>query len=377
MIRQITIKGFKSLHDVTVDMGPVTVLVGRSGTGKSNFVDAIRFLRQFLTGGHEIQERLQNPQLLNPNGRKHLQLQIGVKFSIQGIAEEFSYSLSIFGQQGRGEGLQEESLSLGKDVLFELRNGKWGSPPKIHPEPRVQFPMLGHLPSLSEAVIAYAALTSGIGCYEFPYGVLKVAARNNDRTLGLDDQAGNSLEVMKDIYSNLRELSLRKSILAAVTAVNPSVVAVELDNIRAPQRALVTHQFGGEQLQFELAQESEGFRRFLAHLLAIYQDPPKQLLIFEEPENGIYPGALSLLASELKAAPELNRGQVILTTHSPGLLDHFPVEDLRVVTLVDGQTKIGPIAPEQAEGVREGLLSTGELLTVDPARIAEPEATPA
>lgn len=49
MIKSIHIQNFKSLRDVTVNLGPLTVLIGRSGTGKSNFVQAIRFLRDYLT----------------------------------------------------------------------------------------------------------------------------------------------------------------------------------------------------------------------------------------------------------------------------------------------------------------------------------------
>jgi len=48
MIHRIKIKGYKSL-DVDVELNPeVTVLVGRSGSGKSNFVEALRFLRDAL-----------------------------------------------------------------------------------------------------------------------------------------------------------------------------------------------------------------------------------------------------------------------------------------------------------------------------------------
>ena len=43
-------------------------------------------------------------------------------------------------------------------------------------------------------------------------------------------------------------------------------------------------------MPLDLTEESDGFRRFYAHLLALYQTPPKQTLVFEEPENGIYPG---------------------------------------------------------------------------------------
>ena len=68
--------------------------------------------------------------------------------------------------------------------------------------------------------------------------------------------------------------------------------------------------------------------------------------------------------------PRDGRGQVILTTHSPQLLDYFPTESLRVVDIDKMETRIGPVAPEQMESLRERLLQPGELLTVDPARLS-------
>src|ERR1051325_685471 len=48
MIKRIKICDFKSIRDLDLELDPVTVLVGRSGTGKSNLVQAIRFLRNYL-----------------------------------------------------------------------------------------------------------------------------------------------------------------------------------------------------------------------------------------------------------------------------------------------------------------------------------------
>ena len=48
MIEQIRIQNFKSIRDVSVDVSPVTVLIGRSGVGESNFLRGIRFLRNYL-----------------------------------------------------------------------------------------------------------------------------------------------------------------------------------------------------------------------------------------------------------------------------------------------------------------------------------------
>ena len=112
---------------------------------------------------------------------------------------------------------------------------------------------------------------------------------------------------------------------------NPSVTSVELDDILKPKDVVVGHKFNGKTLALSLSQESDGFRRFYAHLLAKYQQPPKETLIFEHPEIRLLPGDLSLLADEFNAAPEQGQGQVILTTHSPQLLDHFDVSHIRVV----------------------------------------------
>jgi predicted ATPase len=105
--------------------------------------------------------------------------------------------------------------------------------------------------------------------------------------------------------------------------------------------------------------------------LALYQTPSKLALIFEEPENAIFPGALSLLADEFKAAPRENRGQVILTTHSPIILDSFDVDNVRAVEMHGGRTVVGRVSKEQRQAVKDHLLTTGELLTVDAPRLDE------
>ena len=131
----------------------------------------------------------------------------------------------------------------------------------------------------------------------------------------------------------------------------------------------MSHTFQGKLLPMPLDTESSGFRRFLAHLLALYQTPPKQTLIFEEPENGIFPGALATLADEFLATPDAGRGQVIFTTHSPVLLDYFDDEQIRVVELDENlETQIGRLDPVQREVLREKVLRPGELFTVDTAR---------
>jgi AAA domain, putative AbiEii toxin, Type IV TA system/AAA ATPase domain len=376
MIHRFRVQNFKSMVDVAVDFSPVTVLVGKSGTGKSNFVQALRFLRDVLISKQTLQQSW--PQL-RPVVASDAPTTFCVEFSVAGIEGKFQYELSI-NQSGPTQPPDNERLTLGDRCLFHQvntagpRSARWMVEPELIQVPTPGAIALGRIPSISDIVIAFTALTSGIGCYVFSDKVLCQPVRENQRTWGLGDDAANFLDIFREVVSNLQELTVRKSIVAALQRVNPSISSVELNDIQNPSKVVVGHRFDGKTLALDLSQESDGFRRFYAHLLAIYQRPPKQTLIFEHPEDGIHPGALSLLAEEFKAAPEQGHGQVILTTHSPKLLDHFDVEQIRVVELAGLETRIGFISAEQKEAIRDKLLEPGELLTVDPARM-QPEAT--
>jgi predicted ATPase len=176
------------------------------------------------------------------------------------------------------------------------------------------------------------------------------------------------LLVAERIFSDHTKAQNWSKMVKGMRVVNRAVADLTL-NVPAPNRLDVNHQLNGRFLAFDVRQESEGFRRYLGHLLALYQNPPKQTLLFEHPESGLHPGALESLAFEFKTCPQEGRGQVVLTTHSPQLLDYFPPDSLRVVDIDQGQTRIDRIAPEQMESLREHLLQPGELLTVDPARL--------
>src|SRR5688572_29694069 len=108
MIKQIRIQNFRSLVDVTVDLDPLTVLIGRSGTGKSNFVHAIRFLRDSL-----------NSRSINfVRGISHVDhhndlFGYNLRFSIDQSNPDYHYSLLR-----PNTGHLDESLRIGDRVLY-------------------------------------------------------------------------------------------------------------------------------------------------------------------------------------------------------------------------------------------------------------------
>jgi predicted ATPase len=364
MIKKIRIQNFRSLRDVTVDLDPLTVLIGRSGTGKSNFVNAVRFLRDCLNsrqfnfgtqGGMERVLHVDHPR--DP-------LVYDLEFRIDPSGPEYRYSLSW-----QPSGHLDESLQVGDRTLFHGLAGKWVVAPEVVPVPGPSGIMLGAIPGLQESTFAYVRLRSGIGCYDFPGTVLTGAGnQGHPADRGFADRGENYLIVAEQILSDLTKARNWKRITASMRAVNRAVAGLTL-NVPTPDRLDVGHRLNGRLLSMDVRSESEGFRRYLAQILAMYQNPPKQTLLFEHPESGLHPGALESLANEFKACPKENRGQVVLTTHSPQLLDFFSPESLRVVDVEKLETQIGRVAPEQMESLRERLLLPGELLTVDPARL--------
>lgn len=367
MIHSIRIQNFRSIVDQTVHLDPLTVLIGRSGTGKSNFVDALRFLRECLaTRKVDIDARGALTRTLHIDHQRTA-LAVTVTFSVVGLDNTFQYFLCWSPEQHR----TEEWLDVDGKKVFQHRGGKWLIPPNTMPLPNPSGIMLGAIPGLQESTFAYVSLRSGLGCYDFPGNALVAGAQLGGATdTGLADNGSNYLVVAERILSDLTKALHWKRIAKSMRAVNRSVANLTL-NVPKADRIDVALKAGERVLTFDVREESEGFRRYLAHMLALYQTPSKQTLVFEHPESGLHPGALEALAEELRDTPAEGRGQVILTTHSPQLLDYFPPSAIRVVEMEGQATRIDRLAPEQFDAVKERLLQPGELLTVDPARVSE------
>lgn len=387
MITRIAIKNFRSL-DVDFTLDPVTVIVGRSGTGKTNVIDALRFLRKALSPQQQIVDPKANVFSVTLSSTEPVSIRIS--FCHPKIYSDYVYECSFVQmdtvqvnphyQEKHPNSVILESLSMGGEILFSREATKWLVEPKMFkvPELKWQSLVLSSISGVQEISFACLMLTDGLGCYDFPGLVCSEESKDEGRNeAGMLDNARNYAATLSHIRSNLSRVEDWQEIVGALKRLNNKIVSVDMDNQQQSKRLIVGHRLADDKVfMLDIANESEGFRRFLAHLLALYQTPPKQTLIFEEPEKGIHPGALETLAEELKAAPLDGRGQVILTTHSPALLDQFDPESIRVAEMKEHVTKIGKLVPEQLESLKEELLRPGELFTVDPARMAEMPVLP-
>jgi predicted ATPase len=130
-------------------------------------------------------------------------------------------------------------------------------------------------------------------------------------------------------------------------------------------RFRVTPENGGETMEFDAANMSDGTLCAFATVMAAFQQTPEHnspsLVAIEEPEAGLHPGAIRVLMAAMDEATL--RTQILLTTHSPDLLDaeHVKPENIRVVEMIDGRTVISVVDDVDVSVVRDHLGTLGSL----------------
>jgi predicted ATPase len=112
---------------------------------------------------------------------------------------------------------------------------------------------------------------------------------------------------------------------------------------------------------------SDGTLRSLGVLTALYQSVgrkggPTPLIAIEEPEATVHPGAAAIIMDALLEASRTE--QVIMTTHSPDLLDHEDLDSASILAVrnIDGETILAPIDQASVTSIQDDLFTPGELL---------------
>ena len=399
-LKTVKVQHYKSLDDVTVHLHPeVTLIVGPNGVGKSNFVDGLRFLRDAVTDDLDdaIRQREGIVRLLQKYKTKPYQIWFG--FSFADKHSQASYGLQI---KGRGSGdwsitresfthekIADESsatepLTLNDQLPFQRdAHGRLtlgtseleytlpestlglGAVLRLTTEPSAVTPASSK-PGVVERIWLGAPIVEQVArwgyCTIYPNTLKKPAQLDRDRNL--KESGENWASVIKRSKKNTLD-----KVYEAMRAVLPSFQSVQVATVGSYLVPQFRFQASGDTVLFDPVQLSDGTLRLFGILLAAYQSPRPSLLVIEEPEQTIYPGALMVLADVFK---EISRTtQVIITTHSPHLVSHFEPEQIRVANLREGLTHIHPIHPHQIEAVHEGLLSLEEFMATEGLRPAD------
>lgn len=116
---------------------------------------------------------------------------------------------------------------------------------------------------------------------------------------------------------------------------------------------------GKKRMSFEGHQMSDGTLRLFGILLALLQPRRSTIIAVEEPEASLHVAALEALVEMMRA--RVGPGEVVLTTHSPELIDFVEPDELRLVRRAAGNTVVSGVSPHSRQVVREDLFTLGEL----------------
>lgn len=320
----LTIKGFKSIQNLKrLSLGPLNVLIGANGVGKSNFVDYFRMLGKMVDG------RLQH--WVTQQGGADRILSYGVKET-----QRF-HSFIEFGRNGYWF-----DLDVTVDSGFSFANEKLYFNGPCFGEEWIDLGS-GHIESELKNNYELAAQKSvGDYCYSSISSWKVFHFHDTSDTAGVKRWGSvHDNEYLRSDASNLA------AYLHRLSMEHPQVFEQIIRTIRlaipifdefvfkirelVSQEVQVNLQWRQKNSDYVLwpSQFSDGSIRFICLVTALLQPNPPSTLVIDEPELGLHPYAIVLLGALLRTASK--RMQVIVSTQSVALLNEFEVEDLIIV----------------------------------------------
>src|SRR5689334_12012986 len=337
-LNKLTIEGFKSIRKLeNFELRAMNVLIGANGAGKSNFVSFFRLLRDLIN--QNLQDSLQRSE-----GGADACLYLGPKITPQFVAKLY------FGQNG-----YEFALSPTPDNRFVFSNevavffGDFGETKRRlgsgHFESRLKDRKdePGLLGGTSVPGHVFQAISSWV-VYHFHDTSLSAAVRR--------PQALNNNIVFLQNAENLAPF------LYTIQQTNPACYAKIRDVVRlaapffddfilrpiptSPDQIQLEWRQRGSEYPFRAIHLSDGTLRFICLATALLQPARPATVLFDEPELGLHPYALTLLGNLFKQAAvsygtTVSR-QVIVSTQSPILLNELSPEDIIVVERNNGES---------------------------------------
>jgi len=399
MISELNIRNFKSLESVDLKLGHFNLLVGANASGKSNFLDALRFL-QGVGNGLGIDE------ILNGKPPSSTNLRWG---GIRGGPKLVAFR----GKDGSTAEEVEISGCIPETSLYEIRRTNLSYQLKFNPETYKFMQWLGTMECrwhndekiyLHYDDVRSKGLAAGFDVTAREYSRLlkergpSLTAQEVESREGLSPEsfnlspqavyAAHILDVLADMQfldphpAVLRDYSPKATrlgesgegfagLIEEIESSGSKPALLEWLKELRPDEVSDLYPLPGAVNDYMAAIKegntvfpapaiSEGTLRFIALAAAFFQLPMPKILVIEEIEKGLHPSRLRLLLELMRSQSKRTGTQVFATTHSPTLLNWLTPED-RKTTFVctrdaeSGATKMRALSevPNLEELIRE------------------------
>lgn len=344
MLSRVRIAGFRSLADITLKPGRLTVLIGANGAGKSNVLSMLKLVP--LRGlQRKIGEAGGADAVLHYGSKRTPMLRIELDADHDGHVYSYLADLGFAAGdklQFEREALEYRASQASKPIPFELGSG--------HSETLLYGRQSG-----AWKFVWLNAWLENTAHFHFHDTSINSALRTNSRavdTRKLSPDGGNLAAYLKMLRDDGGDAGRKafKRINALVRRVAPSVMELSPTAVdsRGDHFRLDWIDDRGE--VFGVHQMSDGTLRAVALITALAQPTSKlpSFISIDEPELGLHPAAIGLLAELARSVS--HKTQILFATQSTAFLDHFDADEIVVAEREDGATVLRRLEPDRLAG---------------------------
>lgn len=338
-LEKITVKGFKSIASIEdLELRPINVIIGANGSGKSNFVEVFAFLRAIREGrlGEYVSKVDGADKVLHFGSKITSEIEIHIYFQRQ--TNQYKIVLQPD---------MKDHLFPSREIVYFWEKHEYSEPfdRSLYPE--------GKEAAISENIDDKIAThiqqhLDNWRLYHFHDTSSSSPMKKYSKVSDIDylRSDGSNLAAFLCFLQEAHESSYRL-IRRTVQRVAPFFKNFQLKrDKRNPSIIQLRWLHKGSDAYFDASSFSDGTLRFVALATLLLQ--PKEYLpsvvLVDEPELGLHPYAITLLAALIRQAS--HETQIIVSTQSSLLLDHFEPEDVLVADRVDGGTKLSRLSSE-------------------------------
>lgn len=331
-LSQISIEGYKSIRELKdLTLGPLTVLVGANGAGKSNFVDFFRLLRAMS------EERLQS-FVADGGGADG--------YAYKNIKEtpEIKAHL-VFGKNEYRFGLKplpSGKMSIVSEGVLYRGGGSWSDNYGPRDESLIKKwrnSISSYTGNYSKESYIYDSVSRWIVYHVHDTSI--TASVRRERPLSDNKELASDVGNLAAFLARMRAEHVveYRNLLSIIRSIAPFFDDFILEPFKKGDNELVRLDWlqNGNSSPMQPWQLSDGTLRFIALATALRQPRLPSTIVIDEPELGLHPAALSALTELIKEASE--KTQIIISTQSPALLDDFKPEDVLVAAYSQGETR--------------------------------------
>ncbi|MDX2077291.1 MAG: AAA family ATPase [bacterium] len=343
-LNKIVIKGFKSIREAEIELRDLNVFIGANGAGKSNFVSLFKLLREIIEGRLQVYTGARGADYFLYGGRKTTDAIRG-EFYFGHAHHENNYQIELIPSI-------DDSLIFADEEAGYRRVDKYDRPKNyLLGEGHKEAKIFEVIEEWDIPIVDYVAKTiQEWRVYHFhdtsETAKLKQPVDIDDNRQFRED--GSNLAAFLYRLQQMSPDSYQK-IVRTVQQVAPFFGDFQLQpSALNPEKIRLEWRDNETDSYFNAHYLSDGTLRFICLVTLLLQPNLPPLIIIDEPELGLHPFAITLLASLLRKASI--DSQVIIATQSVTLVNQFEAEDVIVVERQDKQSVFKRLDTASLEG---------------------------